>query len=84
MVRNEKISRNPDDYIVIDSIVVDSEYFWKPDLILGNPVEEIVDFKENLSPRSYILSFVEIGMLVPEKTFERFLPYMGVAAILFM
>ena len=32
----------------------------------------------------YIPSFVEIGLPVPEKIFEGFLPYMGVAAILFM
>ena len=29
-------------------------------------------------------SFVEIGKPVPEKTFEEFLPYMGMAAILVM
>ena len=29
-------------------------------------------------------SFVEIGPSVPEKNFEGFLPYMGVAAILVM
>ena len=34
------------------------------------------------SPRCYIPSFVEIGWPVPEKIFEGFLPYMGVAAIL--
>ena len=33
------------------------------------------------SPRCYIPSFVEIGPPVPEKIFEGFLPYMGVAAI---
>ena len=34
------------------------------------------------SPRCYLPSFVEIGLLVPEKKiFEGFLPYMGVAAI---
>ena len=37
------------------------------------------------SPQCYIPSFVEIGVLVPEKkTVEGFLPYMGVAAILVM
>ena len=36
------------------------------------------------SPRCYIPSFVEIGLPVPEKIFERFLPYMGVVAILVM
>ena len=36
------------------------------------------------SPRCYIPSFVEIGLLVPEKIFEGFLPYVGVAAILVM
>ena len=36
------------------------------------------------SPRYYIPSFVEIGPPVPEKIFEGFLPYMGVAAILVM
>ena len=36
-------------------------------------------------PRCYISSFVEIGPPVPEKKiFERFLPYMGMAAILVM
>ena len=36
-------------------------------------------------PRCYIASFVKIGLPVPEKKiFERFLPYMGVAAILVM
>ena len=34
------------------------------------------------SPQCYIPSFLEIGPMVPEKIFERFLPYMGVAAIL--
>ena len=34
------------------------------------------------SPQCYIPSFVEMGTPVPEKKiFERFLPYMGVAAI---
>ena len=32
----------------------------------------------------YIPSFVKIGPPVPEKIFEGFLPYMGVAAILVM
>ena len=37
------------------------------------------------SPQCYIASFMEIGPPVPEKKiFERFLPYMGMAAILFM
>ena len=37
------------------------------------------------SPHSYIPRFMDIGPLVPEmKIFERFLPYMGVAAILVM
>ena len=36
------------------------------------------------SPRCYIPSFVEIGPPVPEKIFEGFLPYMGMAAILVM
>ena len=36
------------------------------------------------SPQCYIPSFVEIGRPVPEKIFEEFLPYMGVAAILVM
>ena len=36
------------------------------------------------SPQCYIPSFVEIGPSVPEKNFEGFLPYMGVAAILVM
>ena len=37
------------------------------------------------SPRCYIPSFVEIGQPVPiKKIFERFLPYMGMAAILVM
>ena len=36
-------------------------------------------------PQCYIPSFVEIGPSVPEKKiFERFLSYMGVAAILVM
>ena len=34
------------------------------------------------SPRCYILSFVEIGLLVPGKIYEGFLPYMGVVASL--
>ena len=33
---------------------------------------------------SYIPSFVEIGLLVLEKIFDGFLPYMGVPAILVM
>ena len=36
------------------------------------------------SPRCYIPSFVEISPPVPEKIFEVFLPYMGVAVILVM
>ena len=37
------------------------------------------------SPRYYKPSYVEIGLLVPEKKiFEGFLPYMGVVAILAM
>ena len=36
------------------------------------------------SPQCYIPSFVEIGLSVPEKNFERVLPYMGLAAILVM
>ena len=36
------------------------------------------------SPECYIPSFVEIGLPVPEKIIEGFLPYIGVAAILFM
>ena len=36
------------------------------------------------SPKCYIPSFVEICLPVPEKIFEGFLPYMGVAAILGM
>ena len=37
------------------------------------------------NPQCYISSFVEIGLPVPaKKIFERFLPYMGVAATLVM
>ena len=36
------------------------------------------------SPQCYILSFMTIGLLVREKIFEGFLPYMGMAAILVM
>ena len=36
------------------------------------------------SPQCYIPSFVEIGLPVPEKIFEGFLPYMGMPAILVM
>ena len=36
------------------------------------------------SPKCYIPSFVKIDLPVPEKIFEGFLPYMGVAAILVM
>ena len=36
------------------------------------------------SPRCNILSFVEIGPVVPEKVFEGFLPCMGLATILIM
>ena len=36
------------------------------------------------SLRYYIPSFVEIGLPVPEKIFEGFLPYMGMVAILVM
>ena len=36
------------------------------------------------SPQCYILSYMEIGSPVSEKTFEGFLPYRGVAAILVM
>ena len=45
MWRNDRVSWNPGDYEGVDSIVVESEHFWKPDLILGNPAEDIVDFK---------------------------------------
>ena len=34
-----------------------------------------------LSPQCYIPSFMTIGLLVPEKIFEEFLPYMGMVAI---
>ena len=34
------------------------------------------------SPQCYIPSFVEIGLLVPEKISKGFLPYMGMATIL--
>ena len=38
-----------------------------------------------LSPQCYMPSLLEIGPLVPEnKSFEGFLPYMGVARILVM
>ena len=37
-----------------------------------------------LSPGCYIPSFVEIDLSVPEKIFDWFLPYIGVAAILVM
>ena len=53
MWRNGKISWNPNNYEGIDSIVVDSEHFWKPDLILANPAEEIVDFKGYFSKVKY-------------------------------
>ena len=36
------------------------------------------------SPECYLSSFVEIGSPVPEKIFEGFLPYMGMAATLEM
>ena len=36
------------------------------------------------SPRCYKPSFVEMGLSVPEKIFEGFLPYMGMVAILVM
>ena len=36
------------------------------------------------SPQCYIPSFEEIGLSVPEKNFEGFLLYMGVAAIFVM
>ena len=36
------------------------------------------------SPRWYILSFVEIGLLVPDKIFEGFLPYTGMYTIFAM
>ena len=36
------------------------------------------------SPQCYIPCFVEIDQLVPEKIFEGFLTYMGMAAILVM
>ena len=37
------------------------------------------------SPQCYILSFMEMGLPVSEKkTFEGFLPYIGVVAILVM
>ena len=51
--RNEKISWNSDNYEGIDSIVVDSDHFWKPDLILGNPAEEVVDFKGHFGKVKY-------------------------------
>ena len=36
------------------------------------------------TPQCYIQSFMEFGPTIPEKTFEEFLPYMAVAAILVM
>ena len=36
------------------------------------------------SPQCYIPSFVEMGLSVPEKIFEGFLPYMGMVAFLVM
>ena len=36
------------------------------------------------SPRCYMSSFLEIGPLVPEKIFEGFIPYLGMAAFLVM
>ena len=36
------------------------------------------------NPGCYIPSLVEISLPVPEKIFEGFLPYMGMAAILVM
>ena len=36
------------------------------------------------SPRCYVPSFVEIGLSISEKTFDWFLPYRGVTAILVM
>ena len=51
--RNEKMSWNPDNYEGIDSIVTDSEHFWKPDLILGNPAEAVEDFKGTFAKVRY-------------------------------
>ena len=36
------------------------------------------------SPQCYILIFVEISQLIPERTFDGFLPYMCLAVILVM
>ena len=50
-----------------------------------NPGSSFEQTMINWRHRCYIPSFVEIGLLVPEKKiFEGFLPYMGVAAILVM
>ena len=48
---------------------------------------QVTKFEQTMmgwSPRCYISCFVEIGPPVPEKIFEGFLPYKGVAEILFM
>ena len=46
----------------------------------GSSFEQIM-----MGPQCYIPSFMEIGMPVPvKKIFERFLPYMGMAAIFVM
>ena len=50
-----------------------------------NPGSSFVQTIIGRSSRCYILSFIEIGLLVLEKKiFEGFLPYMGLAAILVM
>ena len=51
-------------------------------VILGSSFQQTM---MGWSPKCYIPSFMKIGLPVLEKKiFERFLPYMGVAAILVM
>ena len=49
-----------------------------------NPGSSFEETMMDRSPRCYIPSFVEIGQTVPEKIFDWFLPYTGVADILVM
>ena len=54
-------------------------------LVKVNPGSELEQTMMYQSPQCYIPSFVKFGPLVLEKKmFEGFLPYMGVATILFM
>ena len=66
---------------------IKASFSGKSDFSTGPKVTPGSSFEQTMtgwSPGCYIPSFVEIGLPVPEKIFEGFLPYMGMVAILVM